>query len=208
MQFLDHLVWAAPNLDQACAAFEGMTGVAPAYGGKHGTGLSHNALVSFDETTYLEIFAPVEGASSGDEWVELCASLEEPKLLTYCLSPPLPLSEVARRGKETGLVGGGPDAWSRTRPDGVVLEWELYEPEDPGYGGAFPFFIDWQDSPHPAASAPSGLDLVAFQVTHPDAKNLSHTLNALGCGSVDVRAGDAPSLTAALNTPNGPVTLR
>ena len=58
MQRLDHLVIAAPDLDNAKTAFADATGCMPADGGAHNGLGTRNALVSFGTSTYLEIIAP------------------------------------------------------------------------------------------------------------------------------------------------------
>ena len=45
---------------------------------------------------------------------------------------------------------------SRTRPDGVRLDWTVAHFVHPSYDGVVPFAIDWQGSPHPATTTPTG----------------------------------------------------
>ena len=49
----------------------------------------------------------------------------------------------------------------RTAPNGDVLVWRLTL--NAIAGGLLPFFIEWGDTPHPAASAPHGLTLRRFE---------------------------------------------
>ena len=58
LNVLDHIVLAAPDLDEAKDAFDAQTGVMPIDGGPHEGLGTRNALVSFGDGTYLEIIAP------------------------------------------------------------------------------------------------------------------------------------------------------
>jgi catechol 2,3-dioxygenase-like lactoylglutathione lyase family enzyme len=51
---LDHLVLGVPDLEQGAAWFEEITGVRPAFGGRHATGTA-NYLVGLGGDRYLEI---------------------------------------------------------------------------------------------------------------------------------------------------------
>ncbi len=55
---VDHFVLAAPDLHRACDEFEATTGVRPTFGGAHAGRGTHNALVAFENGSYLEIIAP------------------------------------------------------------------------------------------------------------------------------------------------------
>jgi len=58
MSELDHIVLAAPDLDEAKRSFNDQTGVMPMDGGPHENLGTRNALVSFGDGVYLEIIAP------------------------------------------------------------------------------------------------------------------------------------------------------
>ena len=70
-----------------------------------------------------------------------------------------------------------------------------------------PFFIDWGDSPHPAASAPVGGRLIGLRARHPEPALVRGLLAALDL-DLDVESGAAPGLMAILETPAGLVELR
>ncbi|WP_107926140.1 VOC family protein [Lysinibacillus parviboronicapiens] len=55
------------------------------------------------------------------------------------------IDEEAARLRALGLEVYGPDACSRTRPDGSVVKWKLMHFGEPGQAIDFPFFIEWAD---------------------------------------------------------------
>jgi len=83
------------------------------------------------------------------------------------------------------------------------LVWDLLFPQGGGYG--MPFFIDWRDSPHPAATTPVGGELVSFGISTPDAGELAAMLAGLGL-NVEVSEG-APEMTVVIEGAKGAVEL-
>lgn len=205
---LDHLVWLAGDLDKACAQFEAESGVEPVYGGAHPSG-THNALVSLGERVYLEIAAPVPGAraGSGHPWVEAALRRPEPHLYAYCMRSAVPLEELAKATKEAGMTAYGPSQGSRTTREGVSLEWQLFIPVVPGAGGIIPFLIDWNDTPHPAETTSSAVELTRFDVGHREPERFQDALALLAPGVKLTPGQDSSKLVAELSTPHGPMTL-
>jgi hypothetical protein len=72
-------------------------------------------------------------------------------------------------------------------------------------GGAIPYFIDWGDTPYPAASAPSGCELQDLKVSHPDAERIRYLLSKLG---IDQKVEKGPAaLEATILSPKGQIVL-
>jgi hypothetical protein len=216
-ELLDHVIWACDDLERGTARFEALTGVRPRYGGVHASGLTHNALVPLGGRCYLEILAPTGPAAAGeDEWCRFARTAHEPRLLTYCMRSATPLTELAALAESLGATPSVVAANGRTTPDGVRLHWQWVGPKFDAFGRAFPFFIDWLDSPHPAAAQPAAptagaapeaeMRLTRFAVGHPQAAALGRVLEAL---SVAIEIYDAPQIEFALtlDTPLGMVTL-
>jgi len=94
---------------------------------------------------------------------------------------------------------------SRSRPDGSLLQWIMTDLTKDRESGTIPYFIDWGDSPHPAATAPKGCTLSGLRVFHPEAERITHVLWKLG---IDLPVGEgAPSLEATIESPKGTVDL-
>ena len=76
---LDHIIVAVPHLKEALENFKRQSGYLPMAGGRHENYKTHNALISFDQNSYLEFLAPdpestqegkglLEGQSSAMVW--------------------------------------------------------------------------------------------------------------------------------------------
>jgi len=209
---LDHIIWACNDLETGSRRFEAMTGVQPHYGGVHASGVTHNALVALGGRCYLEILAPVgPPAPNDDAWTRLARAAQEPRLLTYCLRSKRPLSELASIAQTNAWPKATVANNGRTTPEGIRLRWQWLAPTAEAYGLAFPFFIDWLDSAHPARSLSaarphSSVQLQLFSGGHPDAQGLERTLAQFGA-SIETYAAEGVEFKLQLQTPKGVVSL-
>jgi Glyoxalase-like domain len=203
---LDHLVYAAPDLDVAIQDLESRLGVRPGYGGKHAGGLTHNALLSLGEGSYLEIIASVPGAAeSGTPLAFGLDTLEEPRLVTWSMKAP-DIDSRIEEARASGYDPGDPVDGGRDLPDGSRLSWRVSLRPQLAGDGVVPFLTQWRSEPHPSETAPDGCRFVSLRAVHPEPESVLPMLRAL---SVDlpVTAGDSPGLFATLETPNGRVEL-
>ena len=211
---LDHLVVAAPSLDEGAAWCERVLGVAPAPGGRHVLMSTHNRLLKLDgsDDAYLEIIAidPQAPPPGRARWF----GLDEPALQAALREHgPRLVHWVARTSHldmhRFGLVAAGFDpgptrAAERETPDGT-LRWRITVPDDGRLrcGGALPTLIEWQGA-HPApALPPSCVALASFTVRGlpPKAAEVLRPLQ------VTLDGTPGPALTAQLATPRGMITL-
>jgi len=201
---LDHLLLGVDDLDRGIAWFADLTGVSAAVGGSHPGRGTRNALAALGGGQYLEIIAPDPAQPPGNLRMPL-RTLTGPRLITWCASTP-DIDVLARRVRERGDGDAAPQAGSRSRPDGTLLEWRTL-PTATDFAQAevdpVPFFIEWAPgSLHPSEDAPRGCQLMAFQIEHPDSDRLSQRLAALDL-DVDVRRARDVRLVATLSTPKG-----
>lgn len=202
---LDHVLWAAPDLDEGAKTIERLTGVTPAGGGVHPGLGTRNSLIALDHGAYFEIIAPDPAQDlSGNRGGRIAAQTRA-GLMTFAIASDelASLSEAAWRN---GLGVNGPVAMHRNTPSGGRLEWTILYLENARFGEAFPFFIDWGKTPHPSTSAPAGCRLKSFAVVHPDASALGRLYVALGV-PVTVKGGAYPGFVVELATPRGDVVL-
>jgi len=202
LQRIDHLVYAAPDLDEACAEVERRLGVAPSPGGQHIGRGTRNALVAIGTRSYLEIIAPdpEQPSPSGARWFNV-DSVEGPRLVAWGASATnltQLVADAARRGVHLGTVTSG----GRKRADGVALTWEVTDPTTVLGDGIVPFFIDWKTSAHPATSATVGPAMVELRGRHPDPRRVREMLDILGV-ELPIERGDRAELAATFRSPNG-----
>lgn len=206
MAAIDHLVFVAPDVEAGVRQIEASTGTCAVAGGAHEGRGTHNALLAFDDTTYLEIIGidASQPEPSGPRPFGITAQ-SRPHLATFAVHPTggERLEDVVEIFGAAGVGFGEPEPMSRARPDGTVLSWRLSIPV--GGDGMVPFVIDWGETPNPAASVPRLGGLRVLVVTHPDA-----AVREVVAGLDDrIRVGDgAAGLTAVVATPAGEYTLR
>ena len=204
MNKLDHLLWGTPSLDEGVAAFERLTGVRLTLGGTHEGFGTRNKLATFGNEVYFEIIAPDPQQSPAGTLGEVLAALPSPRLFTFAVST----TDI--EGMRNRLTGHGLLSrhvkMARTRPDGVVLEWQILYPEGHDFGFFIPFYIQWDTPYHPSQMEPSGLSLESFVVRHPRHQELAELYQDLHM-PVAVEAASEPGFHAQIGTPKGKVEL-
>ena len=204
---VDHLVYATPDLAAGIAQVERLLGVKAIPGGQHPGAGTRNALIGLGDETYLEIIGPDPDQPKPPRPRRFgIDELKAPRLVTWAVKG-ADLGAIAENARRHGVDLGQVQSGSRRRPDGMLLSWRLTVSQILTADGIVPFFIDWGQTPHPAASLPKGCVLVALRAEHPDANRIQAELSALGL-NLRVAAGSAPALIATIRTPHGDVELR
>ncbi len=202
---LDHLLYAGPDLAELRRDLLRKGGPKAAPGGRHDAWGTHNALVGLGVGRYLELIAPEPGGDG--PWARLFRRLAAPSLQAWCVRGGAADQVEARltaAGVATKRVAGG-----RRLPDGSELTWQLVFPRGHRFGGALPFFIDWQGSEHPSSRAEPAAELTSLTVEHPEADALSAVLEAVGTlpELLIVRNGSRTTLEARFVTGEGEFAL-
>lgn len=201
---LDHLVYAAPDLDALVADFTDRTGVAPVLGGRHVGRGTRNHLVGLGGAAYLELIGPDDPAATPLPGVFGIDRLGAPRLAAWVVRP-ADLDAAVRRSRDGGYDPGDIAPLSRRTPDGHLLEWRLTPNRGDRFDGLAPALIDWQDARHPTEGGLPEVVLVSLTGRHPDPRAVQQALAALDV-TLDVGAGP-PALEAVLDTPRGPITI-
>jgi hypothetical protein len=203
---IDHIVYGVPDLDQGVAELERRLGVRAGAGGRHAGNGTHNALMGLGGATYLEVIAldPTQERRPGPASFGL-DRLAEPGLVGWAMRAD-DIERVVARSRAAGFDPGEIRPLSRTRPDGVRLDWRLTTapPGHPGF--VVPFLIDWMQAQHPSETSPAGASLVSFGVRHPDPDRIQAALDALGAAIRVERAG-THALVAVIRGPRGTIQM-
>jgi catechol 2,3-dioxygenase-like lactoylglutathione lyase family enzyme len=116
---LDHVVILVYNLERAQADYAAL-GFTVVEGGRHADGVTHNALVAFQDGTYLELIAFLQ---EPPEVHPFYRAHGEEGLVTFALLP-VDIERDVKGAQRRGLVLTGPTRGGRRRPDGVHIEWQ------------------------------------------------------------------------------------
>jgi hypothetical protein len=166
---LDHVVLVV--LDLAAAVSEhrerGFT-VTP--GGEHAGGLTHNALIGFEDRSYLELIAfhDVVAARGNHSWAPVAE--RGGGWADFALASSDLLRDAAAL---SDLVARPPEDGGRTRPDGVAIAWRVVRLHRP-----LPFLIQ---------------DLTARDVRVPSGVAAKHANGTIGVAGI-VLGGTDPAL--------------
>ena len=200
MAKLDHLMYAVPDLDVGMREIFELTGVAPVLGGSHPGIGTRNALLSFGDDQYLEIIAPDPQQDLPGTTGEILANNPNSGTRAWAVAAD-DLLAVRQAAEAVNVASRDIIDMARTTPEGIDLAWQLLFLNN----ARWPFFIDWQESPHPSVNAPLGCGLVEFLITTPDPEVYRQLMQQLGI-EVAVEAGEL-GFFATLQTPNGRVQL-
>ena len=200
---LDHLVWAARDLDEAVEQLYERSGVRAEPGGQHPELGTHNALARVGVHTYLEVLAPDPRLRAGTLARQL-AALPAPALLMWAARTRN--AAATARSAQTEGYGATMVEGRRTGVDGEELRWTNVFVSRHGAGTLIPFFIQWHGARHPAVHAADGMRLTSFSIETSRPESLRLVLAALDV-KVVVRKGLRDRLIARMVTPRGPLEL-
>lgn len=167
---LDHIVIAVRDLEAAMRSYEQL-GFTVVPGGRHPVG-TYNVLISFADTSYIEIIAFYR-ANPDHRWWRPLQTGEG--LVDFCMQTDDLVGDTAKL-RNAGVDIDDPVPWSRTRPDGYQLKWVLSLARE-AHRGVAPFLI--QDETPREERVPQRFD---------------HKNGAAGIGTVTVAVGNLPAV--------------
>ncbi len=197
---LDHIIVLTEDLTRFRSQFEADTGVALTVGGAHpGIGTA-NLLASIGDGVYMEFMGPDPALDTPEGVGARLAAQGAPRIGGFAART-ADIGATAAAVEAAGLAGA-PAAGSRAAPDGSVIAWTALFTGGHDYGDQVPFFIDWGETPHPSTTSAAGLELLSFEVVHPEPDRLSDLYRRIGA-SVKVVEGAAPGFRLRVRTPRG-----
>jgi hypothetical protein len=152
---VDHAGICSYQLEPIQQAFADL-GLKTEYGGAHATGGTHNALLGFDDGSYIELIAAQHPETMTGEDAEQWTSLK-PDMARACFWA-VDVDDIASSVKQlrhAGLKISDPKDGSRKKPDGTVLQWQTAAVNEGSIGNILPFFIQ-DKTPRSARIQPSG----------------------------------------------------
>ena len=179
---LDHLVILVRDLELASADYERL-GFSVTPDGEHADGLTRNALVPFEDGSYLELVSFLDPEDPTDNVWGWRRFLPHEGPVDYSAASDDLDSDVRRLGS-LGFVVDGPDDGGRRLPDGTEIRWRSARIRQEGR--LLPFLIE-DLTPRglrvpggPAASHPNGATGISrLEVSAPDPEQAATSLAAL-----------------------------
>jgi hypothetical protein len=203
----DHLIYATNDLQRGAEEIARLLGVSVHPGGSHPGFGTRNAILPLGPRCYLEVIGPdPEQADFEGERLFGIDDLDHGKLVHWCVERDN-LADFVARARSRGINVSDPVPMSRQTAEGTTLSWELAFPTRFGEPHPVPFFIDWGDSPHPASAFPQQVELVSFEVLHPQPEPVNDQLATLDIEPC-VRRHPVAGFEAHLQTSSGVVVLR
>ncbi len=117
---LDHIVILVDNLERASRDYASL-GFSVVVGGKHADGVTQNALIAFEDGSYLELLHFLSPPPEEHLFARGGQSAEG--IIAYALLPDDIEADIART-RHRGLHIRGPVRGGRRRPDGLEIAWQ------------------------------------------------------------------------------------
>jgi Glyoxalase-like domain len=199
---IDHIVLAAPNLEDAMAEFEKMTGVGTNVAATiKGLGIK-SARISFNDASYIEIIAPdpKEPGPIGN----LLKSRNLAELTPFHFA--IRSSKAEQLKTEVKKFGYVPDHITMfgAKKDGTPRKWELLYLYGHKLGGICPFFINWSNTDHPCSKLPVVGKLKKFTIRAPKDDPVHALLEHVGVQGINIEVGK-PKMSFQFNSPEGTI---
>jgi hypothetical protein len=134
---IDHVTIAGSRLDTLQRAFA-EAGLATDYGGPHSNNITHMALLGFDDGSYIELISTLEPGQRSPWWDTHIRGDGGPCAWAVEVDD---VATETHRVAELGIAVNGPAHYTRERPDGTRIEWDLAILGDQGMGAILPFLI-------------------------------------------------------------------
>jgi catechol 2,3-dioxygenase-like lactoylglutathione lyase family enzyme len=170
---IDHVVILVNDLQQTITDYTDL-GFTVVPGGEQADGRSHNALIAFEDGSYLELIAFKNGTVPEDHFFHRPGDPEG--IVTYALLPDN-IDSTVEEARSRGLEMAGPRPGGRERPDGTRIEWKIAAPLS-------------HDMPFLCA------DVTPRELRVPGGDALTHANGAAGIADLWIKVDDLEASTA------------
>lgn len=203
---IDHLVVATPDLAASARWFDSEHGIAFSTGGQHLGFGTRNLLSNLGGGTYLEVIGPdPEQPAPAQPRPFGVDDLAAQRLIGWAARVEA-MDAAVDAASAVGWSVGDAVPMSRTRPDGVTLNWELTMPVLIAGLAVRPFLIHW-GSDHPTTLMPEAARLRTLRVIG-DADLAVH-LGVLAVDArVESRVGATPMIEVVIEHGGSVLILR
>ena len=134
---IDHVSVAGRSLSKLQEAFSS-SGMTTQYGGPHSGGITEMSLLGFDDGSYVELISTTKPGLVPTIWRRQIEGDGGPCAWAIMVDD---IAAEVSKAKLLGITGNGPGDYSRKRPDGVTVEWELGFIGEQEPGAVLPFLI-------------------------------------------------------------------
>jgi hypothetical protein len=143
---IDHATFCVSSLDELRKVFAD-AGLATDYGGPHANGITHMALLGFEDGSYLELIAPLKSETSASGlmagWAKLMRS--DAGACAWAIRTSKIQAEVDRL-QAAGIKVTSPERGGRKKIDGTDLTWQTAAAGPGAAGALLPFMIQDETS--------------------------------------------------------------
>jgi Glyoxalase-like domain len=203
---IDHLVVATPDLAASARWFDSEHGIALSPGGQHPGFGTRNLLSNLGGGTYLEVIGPdPEQPTPPQPRPFGVDGLAAQRLIGWAARVD-GIEAAIEAANAVGWSVGSAVPMSRTRPDGVELNWSLTMPVLIAGLAVRPFLIQWV-SEHPTASMTSAAKLRTLRVIG-DAGLGAHLAVLAADARVETRVGAVPMIEVVIEHGGSVLILR
>ena len=203
---IDHFVVATPDLAASARWFDSEHGISLATGGQHMGFGTRNLLSNLGGGTYLEVIGPdPEQPAPSQPRPFGVDGLAAQRLIGWAARVDAMDATIDAAGR-VGWSVGDAVPMSRTRPDGVTLNWELTMPVLIAGLAVRPFLIHW-GSEHPTISMPEAARLRTLRVIG-DADLATHLGAVTADARLETRVGATPMIEVVIEHGGSVLILR
>jgi Glyoxalase-like domain len=199
---IDHIVLAAPDLEEAMAQFEEMAGVgAKIFGAINGIGI-RCARISFNDASYLEIIAPDPKQPGPIGQLIKAKGIKDMTPFAFAIRS----SRTEELKDEVTEFKYVPDHITMFggKKDGTARKWEMLHLYGHELGGICPYFVNWDTTDHPCATLPVVGKLKKFTIRAPSDDPIHKLLAHVGVRDLNIEVG-TPKMSFQFSSPEGTI---